>query len=78
VSESLLEAVTSISVLEQTIQDILDDPGQYTAEVDGVTYTIIGNTVVVTTTTLCNSGEVAVGAVCGRYILYTFIVFIHL
>ncbi|XP_045199207.2 uncharacterized protein LOC123553574 [Mercenaria mercenaria] len=65
-TESILEAVTAISVLEQTIQDILDSPGRYTAQVDGVTYTIVENSVVVMTTINCNTGEVAVGAVCAE------------
>ncbi|KAL4219042.1 hypothetical protein ACF0H5_021625 [Mactra antiquata] len=65
-TDSILEAVTAINVLEQTIQSILDDPGILTAIVNGVTYSIVPGSAVVETTTHCYPGEVPVEGVCAQ------------
>ncbi|XP_052788455.1 uncharacterized protein LOC128223205 [Mya arenaria] len=63
-SDSVKEAVAALSLLQSTARDIQTDGRTYAVTVNGVTYTILVDTITVTTSTNCAAGLVPMETVC--------------
>ena len=78
VTDSIQEAVVAISVLELSVQDLLDNPGVFVAEVDGVQYTVLPDNILVVANTVCPKGQTPAQGVCGKFGFNNNIVLLHI